>query len=283
LPRNDDARGGFESPSAPAITDASMLLNEGGAAEAESDSPEVTYTVYRIKKGDYIGVIAEDYGVSQDTLISVNGINNTRAIQIGSYVKIPSMSGIRYTVRQDGETIESIAKKYEVVPQVCSDVNHVSFTEPLKAGATVFVPGGKLDAITLAEINGDLFRKPLRAAFRYTDYYGWRRSPFTGARSYHTGIDMAAPRGTPIYAAMVGVVVAAGWNSTYGNYVIISHHSGYRTLYGHMDSISVSAGRSVSTSTKIGTVGNTGLSTGPHLHFTVYKNSATVNPIRLMK
>jgi murein DD-endopeptidase MepM/ murein hydrolase activator NlpD len=94
---------------------------------------------------------------------------------------------------------------------------------------------------------------------------------------------MAAPTGTSIYAAMVGVVITAGWNATYGNYVIISHHSGYRTLYGHMNSIAVSVGRSVSTTTKIGTVGNTGLSTGPHLHFTVYKNGSTVNPIRLMK
>jgi murein DD-endopeptidase MepM/ murein hydrolase activator NlpD len=285
--RKETARGGFESSSASTTDELSLLFDDALSGEAEpvleTTVPEVTYISYRIKKGDMIGIIAENYGVSQDTLISMNGINNTRAVQIGSYVKIPSLSGIRYTVRQDGETIESIAKKYEVEPQVCSEVNHVSFTEPLKAGAAVFVPGGKLDAITLAEINGDLFRNPLRSAFRYTDYYGWRRSPFTGARSYHTGIDMAAPRGTPIYAAMVGVVVTAGWSATYGNYVIISHHSGYRTLYGHMDRISVSVGRSVSTSTKIGTVGNTGLSTGPHLHFTVYKNSSTVNPIRLMK
>jgi murein DD-endopeptidase MepM/ murein hydrolase activator NlpD len=283
--RKENARGGFD-----VANELSSLFEEGLSDETEPPAdaivPEVTYISYRIKKGDMIGIIAEKHGVSQDTLISMNGINNTRTIQIGSYIKIPSLSGIRYTVRQDGETVETIAKKYEVEPQVCSEVNHVSFTEPLKAGAAIFVPGGKLDAMTLAEINGDLFRNPLRGAFRYfTDYYGWRRSPFTGARSYHTGIDMVASRGTPIYAAMEGRVTTAGYNSTYGNYVIVSHHSGYRTLYGHMDSIAkgIVVGKWVTASTKLGTLGNTGLSTGPHLHFTVYKNSATVNPLRLMK
>jgi hypothetical protein len=231
-----------------------------------------------------IGFIAEDHGITPDTLISVNGINYTRTIQIGSYIKIPSMSGVRYTVRENGETIDSIAKKYEVEPEICSEVNHILPSEPLKAGATIFVPGGILDSITLAEINGDLFRNPLRGAFRYyTDRYGWRTSPFTGARSYHSGIDMIGPRGTAIYAAMDGTVTTAGWSDTYGNYVIVSHHSGYRTLYGHMDSLSVNPGQKVNTGTKLGTLGNTGLSTGAHLHFTVYKNNSTINPLILMK
>jgi murein DD-endopeptidase MepM/ murein hydrolase activator NlpD len=278
------ARGGFESPLAPTISDSAISLNNGLTEDETRQIPEVTYEVYRIKQGDMIGFIAEEYGVTQDTLISVNGILNTRAIQIGSYIKIPSMSGIRYTVRENGETIETIAKKYDVEPEICSDVNHILPSDPLKAGATVFVPGGILDSITLAEINGDLFRNPLRGAFRYyTDRYGWRRSPFTGARSFHSGIDMVGPRGTAIYAAMDGTVTTAGWSDTYGNYVIVSHHSGYRTLYGHMDSISVKPGQKVYTGTKLGTLGNTGLSTGPHLHFTVYKNSSTVNPLILMK
>ena len=277
--KEEKARGGFESHAAPISTEAAVLLDESQAA----DTPEFTYTVYRIKQGDMIGLIAEANGVTQDTLISVNGINNTRAIQIGSYIKIPSLSGIRYTVREDGETIESIARKYEVEAAACTEVNHVAPNEPLKAGATIFVPGGELDTITLAEINGDLFRNPLKGSFRYfSDFYGWRRSPFSGARSFHQGVDMVGPRGSAIYAAMEGRVSTAGWNDTYGNYVIVSHHSGYRTLYAHLDSISVTPGRWVTAATKLGTLGNTGLSTGPHLHFSVYKNNSTLNPRRLM-
>ena len=93
---------------------------------------------------------------------------------------------------------------------------------------------------------------------------------------------MACPKGTPIYPSMDGVVTATGYNSTYGNYVIIQHHSGYKTLYGHMSKILCKKGNFVYTSTKIGLVGSTGMSTGPHLHFTVYKNGKSVNPLPLL-
>jgi murein DD-endopeptidase MepM/ murein hydrolase activator NlpD len=88
--------------------------------------------------------------------------------------------------------------------------------------------------------------------------------------------------GTPIKAAMSGRVSSTGYNDATGNFVVISHHSGYRTLYGHMSVIRVKSGAYVKTGERIGDVGSTGLSTGPHLHFTVYKNGVTVNPRALM-
>ena len=89
---------------------------------------------------------------------------------------------------------------------------------------------------------------------------------------------MACSTGTNIYAALAGTVTTAGWSDTYGNYVIVRHHSGYKTLYAHMSKINVSVGQYVTTSSIIGKVGSTGLSTGPHLHFTIYKNGVAVNP-----
>ena len=89
---------------------------------------------------------------------------------------------------------------------------------------------------------------------------------------------MAAPQGTPIYAALGGTVVATGWDNVYGKYVTVAHHSGYKTLYGHMSKITIKKGAYVTTSTKLGEVGSTGQSTGPHLHFTVYKNGTPINP-----
>jgi murein DD-endopeptidase MepM/ murein hydrolase activator NlpD len=80
-----------------------------------------------------------------------------------------------------------------------------------------------------------------------------------------------------------GRVSAAGWDNTFGNYVVINHHSGYRTLYGHLSVIRVKSGAYVGTGERIGDVGSTGLSTAPHLHFTVYKNGVTVNPRALIK
>ena len=95
-------------------------------------------------------------------------------------------------------------------------------------------------------------------------------------------MDMAAPKGTAVYAALNGQVIATGYSTVYGNYVMIRHHSGYQTLYGHLNTILTSKGSFVSVSSKIGTVGNTGMSTGPHLHFTVYRNGATLNPVGLL-
>ena len=244
----------------------------------------LTYQTYRVKSGDMIGYIADAFGITQDTIISVNNIRQSRLIQPNQYLKIPSMPGILYTVKNNGETPETIAVKYEVDAEKCALVNYLTPTTELKAGYSLFVPDAELDWMTRQEINGDLFKKPLKVRYWLSSSYGWRDSPFnTGSRSFHGGIDMAVSQGTPIYPAMDGKVTTAGYNATYGNYVIITHHSGYKTLYGHMSKITCQKGNFVyAQKTQIGLVGSTGLSTGPHLHFTVYKNGNTINPLSVL-
>lgn len=249
----------------------------------DADSSVITYQTYRIKSGDMIGFIADAFDVSQDTIISVNNIKQSRLIKPGDYLKIPSMSGIIYTVKKNGETAATIAEKYKVNADKCASANNVSLDTELKAGTSLFVPDAELDWATRQEINGDLFKKPLHARYYLSSYYGWRNSPFNaGSRTFHGGIDMAVSQGTPIYAALDGTVTAVGYNATYGNYVIITHHSGYKTLYGHMKSTACKRGNFVYTNTVIGYVGSTGMSTGPHLHFTVYKNGKTINPLTVL-
>lgn len=248
-----------------------------------SDELELCYSTYRVKKGDMIGFIADSFDVTQDTIISVNNIHQSRLIQPGQYLKIPSMPGILYTVKTGGETVDSIAEKYEVSAEKCARVNSLQAAEPLAAGATLFVPDAQLDWVTRQEINGDLFHKPLHSRYWLSSYFGWRSSPFSGQRSYHTGVDMASPQGTAVYAALAGTVSSVGYNNVYGNYIIITHHSGYKTLYAHLSAVLVTQGRYVTTETRIGKVGSTGMSTGPHLHFTVYKNGKLVNPAALWK
>lgn len=247
------------------------------------DSCAITYQTYRVKSGDMIGFIADEFNVTQDTIISVNNIRQSRLIQPGQYLKIPSMPGIIYTVKKSGETPATIAAKYEISPEKCALVNNMDVTTELSAGLSLFIPDAELDWATRQEINGDLFKKPLHGRYWLSSPYGWRDSPFNaGKRTFHGGLDMAISSGTPIYAALDGKVTATGYNATYGNYVIITHHSGYKTLYGHMSSINCKKGNFVYTTTMIGRVGSTGMSTGPHLHFTVYKNGKTVNPSLLI-
>lgn len=250
---------------------------------ADGDLSVITYQTYRVKSGDMIGFIADAFDVTQDTIISVNNIKQSRLIQPGQYLKIPSMPGIIYTVKKNGETPETIAEKYKINADKCANVNFISKDSELAAGTSLFLPEAELDWATRQEINGDLFKKPLHSRYWLSSNYGWRASPFNaGKRTFHGGIDMAVSTGTPIYAALDGTVTAVGYNATYGNYVIITHHSGYKTLYGHMKSTACKKGNFVYTNTVIGYVGSTGMSTGPHLHFTVYKNGKTINPMAVL-
>jgi murein DD-endopeptidase MepM/ murein hydrolase activator NlpD len=249
--------------------------------EEYSSAQPVLYTSYKLKKGDMIGILAQDFGLNQDTLISINGIKNTRSIREGVVLKIPNQDGIAYTIKPS-DTLSGIAAKYGIDGGDILTVNeYFSANLNLREGDTLFLPGVKLDQTALQEINGDLFIWPTPNRY-VTSAYGWRRSPITHTRLFHFGIDIRGGIGAPVYAAMAGRVTYTGYNEVYGNHIVISHHSGYRTLYGHLNVIRVKSGAYVSTGQRIGDVGNTGASTGPHLHFTVYKNGVTVNPRILM-
>jgi murein DD-endopeptidase MepM/ murein hydrolase activator NlpD len=108
---------------------------------------------------------------------------------------------------------------------------------------------------------------PLLRPAPVTSGYGWRTHPLTGTRRFHSGIDIAAPTGTPVVATGSGTIVSAGWKSGYGKVIVIQHDDNHQTLYGHLSKISVQAGQSIVQGTVIGNVGSTGNSTGPHLHF----------------
>ncbi|MDR7418542.1 MAG: peptidoglycan DD-metalloendopeptidase family protein [Armatimonadota bacterium] len=122
------------------------------------------------------------------------------------------------------------------------------------------------------------FAMPLRGPF--TSRFGLRTHPLFGRRHFHTGVDIAAPRGTPVRVAMDGIVLFAGWYGGYGKLVVVDHGGGISTLYGHLSAILVSAGERVSRSQVIGKVGSTGYSTGPHLHYEVRQNGRPIDPIR---
>ena len=148
----------------------------------------------------------------------------------------------------------------------------------------------KEEAARLAELNkqnnyvpankdssGFLYPLPYRVAI--TDSYGYRTHPVTGKKTtWHNGVDLAAGAGTAIYATKSGTVTTALRSDIWGNYVVINHGDGFSSLYAHMQGLIVKAGDYVKQGQTIGYVGSTGLSTGPHLHFTIYYNGADVNP-----
>ena len=125
---------------------------------------------------------------------------------------------------------------------------------------------------------GGTFCWPAPSYTRISDDYGNRIHPTLGVQQFHNGIDMAAPNGSPILAAESGTVVAATYNSSMGNYIMINHGNGLYTIYMHASALYVSTGQKVTRKKKIAAVGSTGRSTGPHLHFSVRQNGSYVNP-----
>lgn len=119
---------------------------------------------------------------------------------------------------------------------------------------------------------------PLSAGYKLTASYGEMRHPITNAKRLHRGIDLKAPAGTTVKAAGDGTVLEAGMKGNYGNCIIIAHDEIYQTLYAHLESCDVQVGDVVTAGQLIGKVGNTGASTGPHLHYEVRKNGVAVDP-----
>lgn len=126
--------------------------------------------------------------------------------------------------------------------------------------------------------SGGAMHWPLAVRGTITSPYGSRRDPMTGVSTFHQGLDIAAPKGTAVYAAADGTVIFSGYRNSYGNVVMIDHGGGIVTVYAHNSSLVASKGQTVKKGQVISKVGSTGYSTGNHLHFEVRKNGSTVNP-----
>ena len=251
-------------------------------AEISFNQP-VSFQSYTVQGGDTISGITYKFGLTNiSTLIAVNDIGNVRQLRSGQKLKVPSVDGLIHTVAAN-ETLEGLSARYKVTVEDILDVNDLD-SASLDKGQQLFIPGAKLDATSLQRAMGELFIWPLSGGYRISSRFGPRLDPFTGVPSSHTGIDLAIAQGTPIKAAMSGKIAVVGYTNVYGNYVIIDHENGYQTLYAHMQKPApVKKGQRVAQGTRIGAVGNTGYSTGPHLHFTVYKNGKLIDPETVLK
>ncbi|MGR3321621.1 MAG: DUF5930 domain-containing protein [Pseudooceanicola sp.] len=143
----------------------------------------------------------------------------------------------------------------------------------------------QLDRLNLYRIAAEKapFAVPVKASYRFTSGYGYRRDPKTGGRRMHSGVDFAGPVGTPLYATGDGVVIHAGWLSGYGRLVKIRHEFGIETRYAHLSRIRVKEGQRVSRGDRIGDMGASGRVTGPHLHYEVRVGGRAVNPMTYIK
>ena len=271
-------------PSDAVKTEAFLQGETGGASISPADVPDfitaVDFEEYMVAKGDTVSGIIQKFGLkNMGTLLSVNGISSAKKLKIGQKLVIPSIDGLIYTAVK-GDSLSSIAGKFNLSINAILDANDLE-NQTVTIGQKLFIPGATMSSFELKKALGELFIYPVIG--RLTSPFGYRRDPFTGRKSFHTGIDIAAPKGTPIKLTLDGTVAYTGFSSVYGNYVIVTHSGGYQSMYGHMHTIKVRRGQVLNQGSIIGTVGNTGRSTGPHVHFSVYKDGKLINPLTVLK
>lgn len=278
----------WEAPSPSSVLSAST--DTPSTETLVSDKMRDKIIEYEVQEGDTIGTIAEKFDVSKETILWQNDLTEKSTIKPGQTIEILPVTGVAHTVKK-GDTIYSIAKKYDVDAQPIVNFPFNSFTNDesfdLAVGQSVIVPDGvkketgtkfvpratQLTPNAGTVVASGTFVWP--ASGKITQNFAW----------YHKGLDIANSSAPSILAADSGTVVVAGWpdNWGYGNRVVIDHGNGFRTLYAHLSAIYVNVGQTVKRGDSIGRMGNTGRSTGTHLHFEVIRSGAHLNPLTVLQ
>ncbi|WP_425460283.1 LysM peptidoglycan-binding domain-containing M23 family metallopeptidase [Leptospira fletcheri] len=230
------------------------------------------FLVYKVGPKDNFFKIMARTGMDLDTLSSVNQLSSPQDIYPGMELLIPNMRGFYESEQSSSDDSErkKISSRHKIPSKFL-------YYDDLRK--TWFVPGRGLPKEEKNFFYGMAFSDPLAEEGRISSRFGKRKDPFTKKDTFHGGIDLAAEKGTPVYASAEGVVAFADSKGGYGNLVVLKHLLGYETRYGHLDRILVPSGAKVKKGQLIGEVGKTGRATGFHLHFEILRNSQKQRPI----
>ena len=261
-----------------------------------------TASIYEVVKGDTLTEIAMKVNIPMDKIIEMNDSleDENTVLQIGQQLVITVPEPELSVIRTEQNYIEEIYDAEVIIIDV--DDWYTTQTEILQhpsagfrkiiANTTYLNDKAVSREIVKEEVVMEAvpkimkrgtkipptYIKPL-AGGRISSYFGRRKAPTAGASTYHKGIDWATPVGTAVKASSGGVVVSAGWGSGYGYVIYIKHPDGKQTRYAHLSKILVSAGQTVKQGDRIALSGNTGITSGPHLHFEILVNGVQVNPL----
>jgi len=232
------------------------------------DNP-VIYS-YMLKQGEDIWTLIARSSLNIDTIATLNRVDFIGMLGEGVTVYLSDTLGLFF--EKEGSDIQVLADRYSVPPEEVLIVE-----DPASPGGELFfLPETRLSFLERTYLTGVVFYAPLIGS--ESSKFGTRADPFVNREAFHGGIDIAAREKTRVHAARRGSVVFAGESGDYGNLVVIEHELGYHTLYAHLASIGVEAAEAVESGQIIGTVGSTGRSTGPHLHFEIRRFDWKLNP-----
>lgn len=241
--------------------------------------PQVLFFSYVIGKDEDLYSVAARTNLGFAAVASLNGLTDATSLKEGSVIIIPSAPGLFIPTesRNELDRLMILTRRSSI-----TDNNVISVNLRGK-GVFYFVPGGKMSSMELAFFWGVLFRFPISFGGVISSTYGIRQHPITGEERFHSGIDIAAKKGTDVVAARGGSVTAVGRSEELGRYVILKHDGKFSTVYGHLDTVAVVLNQAVSSGTIIATVGSSGQSTGPHLHFEIWNAGDARNPLNLIR
>lgn len=253
-----------------------------------SEHEDNSIIIYEVVSGDTISTIAQKFKISVNTIRWANDLNSKDNIKVGDKLTILPITGFQYKVKT-GDTISGIAKKYDADSKEILTFNGFDDAKDLKAGMEIIIPNGEpivektpVKSTSSSNNKSVTQSQSTSSAKSSTASTGSTNSsyamPIPGSvltQGIHgtNAVDFGAPVGTPVKASMAGEVILAlgngAYNGGYGNYIVVKHSNGTQTLYAHLSKTEVSVGDKVSQGQVIGKSGNTGRSTGPHLHFEV--------------
>ncbi len=245
---------------------------------AADSQPAKPVTVYSVKRGDTLsgicrGALAQqgsnptgaEIAQAVSKVARANAIANANVIQVGQSIDLASLGALDgqggKATRLDGMLAKAASAQLKAKHDLGALIESL-LPAAVKSAPTTETP----------------WESVLDAPVKMTSGFGVRKDPITGAVEKHTGVDLAAPKGTTIHALKAGTVTFSGWQPSYGKVVIVTHDDGTETLYAHNAKNLVKAGDSVDAHAAIAQLGSTGRSTGPHLHFEVRRNGTAINP-----
>ena len=264
------------SPVIAALSSASFIPCKAGIGQAAGG----LYQSYCVRAGDNLWNISRSYHVDLQTLMLCNNLDSKSVLRVGQTLKLPSGQGRVHTIRR-GETLWDIARHYHISLNQLRQLNPDKKASNLTIGDQINLPRGTSRlAVATSSVQPSRsiaarFAWPIRGSI--TSTYGWRSSGF------HHGLDVAGDLGDPVRASAGGVVSFTGNMGLYGNTVIIDHTGGMQTLYAHLQTIKIKSGDRVRGGEVIASVGNTGRSTGPHLHFEIRRDSERYDPLAYLR
>ena len=247
------------------------------AANGKATPPLSLYR-YKSRSDDSLIMLSATFSLPVDTLATINGFENMADFRAGQELLVPSAPGLYLYSEADSSWMRQLRTSLEDTGQ--EPVRLVLMKDGLKKNVAYYqgmnLPGDLKSRFVLP-----LFYSPLEKR-TITSPFGYRNHPVTGQWGLHVGCDYRASTGTAVFACADGWILSTGMVEDYGKYVIIQHRNGYTSLYGHLSRIVVEKNQTIFEGMKIAETGNTGISTGPHLHFEIRQNGNAVDPENLL-